>query len=79
VTELSTREGSGTLQRDGVGISRERISQDDPDEVLGNFVAIGVDSEAGRERIATILGDETGDIRRFDGGDRVFDIAVSLC
>ena len=28
--------------------------------MVGNFAAISVDAEAGRERIATVHGDETG-------------------
>ena len=52
--------GLGTPQRDGVGISRERVLQDDPiqTKVVGNFVAIDVEE---RERIATVLGDERRD------------------
>ena len=41
---------------------------DDPDKVVGNFAAIDVDAEAGRERITTVFGDETGDPRRIDIG-----------
>jgi hypothetical protein len=39
--------------RDGVGMFRERVSQDDPDKVVGIFLVILlIDTEAGRECIA---------------------------
>jgi len=66
--------------RDGVGISRKRVAQDNPDKVVRNFAVIGVDTKVqrARERIATVVGEETGDPHRIDG-DHDFNITAGLC